>query len=452
MEERKRGIRIADMPATYQDVVMLTRELGIRYLWLDSLCICQDEHADWERESAKMLSVYSNSYLTVAASRAKESAQGFLGERPKRSCVQLKYSRDGLQGQAMVFALPLREELIKRDYIKLPQEPLSKRAWSLQERMLSHRVLLYATSQMFFECNEGYRSEDGLVLQERHVCVHKSLKDDKNSELEPGHSLEEHGLNNRPKDKVLRDWYDILWLYGPRDLSHASDKLPAISGIASLYAERIGEEYLAGFWRDQLVECLVWQSLSFRRVSEYRAPSWSWASGNGIPAAGIRDKYDKLAEVLEAKVILKGTNPFGEVTDGWIKLRAPVEQLFLVLDDWDPEVLYKRNVKVRTSKGNPKGTNSRFDFAFTAADAGQEAKKIVESLEGVDIFALVLVKNYYTGSDGVFDPVTYHSLIVRKVDGTDNYQRLGFLLCDDDVLGRKPEEQPLEELQTFVLI
>ncbi|KAL9093996.1 MAG: hypothetical protein Q9165_003666 [Trypethelium subeluteriae] len=427
MEERKRGIKIAEMPATYRDIIKITRDLGLRYLWVDSLCICQDELRDWERESANMLSTYSNAYLNVAASRAKESAEGFLQPRPDRTYVQLDYIHSGVQGKALAFNLPLREELIKRDYITLPNEPLSERAWGLQERMLSHRVLLYSTNQMFYECNEGYRGEDGLFLNERYDCVHKRMEDDTSDSSSRRYKGLE--LNETSKHNAL---------------------------TRCLYSERIGEEYLAGLWRDQLIEGLVWQSLGYRRVSEYRAPSWSWASGDGIPATGQTVGYDKLATILDAKVTLKGENPFGEVTDGWIKLRAPVEQLFLILDGWNPEMPghypYENNVIVRTASGNPEGEYSRFDFAFTANDAPQEAKKIVKSLQGVDIFALILLKSRSLETKAAGDEEGYVAPIVRKVERTENYQRLGFLLCSEEMLGRKPEEQPKEQLSAFTLV
>ncbi|KAL9115744.1 MAG: hypothetical protein Q9227_000112 [Pyrenula ochraceoflavens] len=454
IEERKRGITIADIPATYQDIIKLTRSLGIRYLWIDSLCICQDEHSDWERESAKMLSTYSNAYLTVAASRASESAEGFLGPRSDRKYVQLDYSRGGVQGEALAFSLPLREELVKNDYITLPKEPLSERAWGLQERVLSHRVLLYGTNQMFFECNRGYRGEDGLFLKERHDCIHKREGGDTPNVI-PRY-YEGFELNKRPKHSILKGWYNLLWRYGPKKLSHAADKLPAISGLASIYSERIESEYLAGLWRHQIIEGLAWQGLDYRRVSEYRAPSWSWASGDGIPATGQTIAFDELATMLDAKITLKGDNPFGEVTGGWIKLCAPIEQLYLILDNWDPEtpghVPYENNVKVRTAGGNPEGQHSRFDFAFTADDAPQQAKKIVKSLEGVEIFALILLKSRSSKRDPANDEGTYYALIVSKVNGTENYQRLGFLHCDKELLGRRPEEQPKEQLSTFTLV
>ena len=149
MDERKAGITIADMPATYQHIITLTQKLGLKYLWIDSLCICQDEQADWERESANMLSIYSNAYLTVSAARAKDSSEGFLGPRADRVLVDLEYTRGDKNGKVLAFNLPLREELVKRDYIDIPNEPLAKRAWGLQERVLSHRNLIFGSSQTF---------------------------------------------------------------------------------------------------------------------------------------------------------------------------------------------------------------------------------------------------------------------------------------------------------------
>lgn len=180
LEERKRQIVIADMPKTYQDAICLTRELGVRYLWIDSLCICQDDMDNWEQESAKMSSIYTNAYLTISASRARESAEGFFGSRPLQAYVEIEYTApgpDSVQGQALAFSLPLREEGVPVDYVSMPSEPLSDRAWGLQERVLSHRMLHYGTLQMFFECSEGFRGEDGLFLRQRYHSVHTSARD-----------------------------------------------------------------------------------------------------------------------------------------------------------------------------------------------------------------------------------------------------------------------------------
>lgn len=304
------------------------------------------------------------------------------------------------------------------------------------------------------ECNESFKGEDGLYLEDRHDCAHKRL--DSKPVSREHFMYKGLSLNERPKRDMMKGWYNMLRLYGPKKLTLRTDKLPAIAGIASLYAEKIGEEYLAGLWRDQLIEGLMWQSLGFRRVQEYRAPSWSWASGDGYPATGQTWDFVDVAEILDAKVTLKGNNPFGEVTDGYIKLRAPIEQLYLVLEGWDPEapghVPYYNNVPVRTKHGNQVGFSSRFDFAFTADDAPQEAKKIVKSLEGVDIFAIFILKSRPWDANTSEDEGGYHALIVKKAEGKEAYQRLGFLLADKGEIGREPEKEDRREFPEITLI
>ncbi|CAI6326746.1 unnamed protein product [Periconia digitata] len=443
LEARKAGITVADMPATYQDAVKLTRELGLRYLWLDSLCICQDDAADWERESSKMLSIYSNAYLTVSAARAKNTSEGFLGPRIKRTFVELLYTRDGLQQSVLAFNLPLQQELLKEKYIDLGDEPLSQRAWSLQERALSSRTLIYGSEQMYFECHEGFKGEDGLCLDEP----------ENPQSLYWLHRLD---LEGKSETDLLHEWSFMLTLYGPRSLTCASDKLPAFSGIASLYAKKLNQDYLAGLWKNHLVEGLMWQSLSFRRVEEYRAPSWSWASGDGIPPFGHIGEYNEIAEILDAKVTLKGSNPFGEVTDGRIKLRAPMEKLYMMTENFDPEAPghfpYDNNVNIRTANGNQEGFHSRFDFDFTADDAAQEALKIVKSLENVDIFALFLSIDRHGLKNEVDESGTYFGLIVKRVGDTEMYKRLGFVLCDKEDIGRDLEKGGKEDYHTVTLV
>jgi len=85
LASRKAGIDYELLPKTYQDAIFITRLLGIRYLWIDSLCICQDDNGDWQRESAKMGLVYSNAYLTIAAASAKDSSVGLFTHRVPHS-------------------------------------------------------------------------------------------------------------------------------------------------------------------------------------------------------------------------------------------------------------------------------------------------------------------------------------------------------------------------------
>lgn len=142
--------------------------------------------------------------------------------------------------------------------------------------------------------------------------------------------------------------------------------------------------------------------------------------------------------MLDTKVQLKGVNPYGEVTGGWIKLRAPMVRLIL-LEGWDPPsegLPYDNNPKVRTAMGAPEGVYSRFDFDFTGPGAAQEARAIVQNLKDVEIFALVLLRTNVTPKgEAKKDTSCYHCLIVRKVNQGEDMQRLGFVHLDAEDLG-----------------
>ncbi|CAJ0554891.1 Ff.00g134040.m01.CDS01 [Fusarium sp. VM40] len=327
LQDRKHQIRIADLPATQRDTIKLTSELGIQYLWIDSICICQDDHEDWERESAKMTSVYDHSYLTVAASKGTDSSEGLFDQKVPREYFEFECASGDRRGSILAFETSLHSEAIPENYITLPNEPLSERGWVLQERVLSRRTILYTTQQMCFECGEGFQGEDGLLLGREYMDVYEKPK--KGSTPEKVCEAETNkGHNTSSGHKaILGAWRELLYSYGQRKLTHASDKLPAVSGLARIYAEQLGDMYAAGLWRSHLVKGLVWDGMNCRRVREYKAPSWSWASINGGFCYVNSEKDEELAEVVDVRSTLKGANPYGEVTDGRVQLRAPMESV-----------------------------------------------------------------------------------------------------------------------------
>jgi hypothetical protein len=223
---------VCHLPKTHQDAIQLTQELGIRYLWIDSICIIQDDDEDWERESANMLSVYSKSYLTIAASNGENSHKGLFTEISPRKYVQVGCAFGNTHGQALAFNCSLQGEAlcmhVEREekhplfpmfmnYITLPEEPLSKRGWAFQERVLSRRILHYGTQQLFFECNEGYRGEDGMFLPARFDTIQEEIDerhhgtDDVNFIARTNES--QHSLD---RDKLLKIWYRLILSYRNR--------------------------------------------------------------------------------------------------------------------------------------------------------------------------------------------------------------------------------------------
>jgi hypothetical protein len=151
IEDLQRGFEITRLPKTFQDAVHVTRGLGLKRLWIDSLCIVQDDQDDWEAESKLMGRVFSSAYCTIAASCASGSSDGFLKPRPERRCVVMQ----GPPGDGTYCVC----ETIDDFHRDVDQGELNQRGWVLQERALSRRTIYFTETQSYWECGGGVRCE-----------------------------------------------------------------------------------------------------------------------------------------------------------------------------------------------------------------------------------------------------------------------------------------------------
>ncbi|OAL29742.1 hypothetical protein AYO20_09034 [Fonsecaea nubica] len=427
------------MTRSFEDAIAITRYLGLRHIWIDSLCILQDDPEDWDRELATMHAVYSNAVLTISVTGAEDGTLGCFAGRKLKKYVPIPYSdsKSGLDGQVYAFALPAALEARPDKYIEMSSEPLSARAWCFQERVLSRRVLHFATDQMYFECNAGFQSEDGLHLKKRYFTLHG---DPRSGFLPvPGGST---------SDTNMQLWYNILWSYGPRKLTKSSDKLPAFAGVAAVFAERLRDQYLAGIWRKSMIEGLLWQALDVAEVKD-RKPSWSWVSIDGIPTSGLIGRWEQLAFIIDCQVDLVGESRFGEVKSGWIKMEAPLLPLILVesvrsSDDRETGLpLKQKHLFFRTPRGlrtpgqvdprTPGGVDAKSTGRFDSIGQRHEEAETL-AREG-KVFALVLAVDV---GDTSHKLMIYHSLLVTPVDeGGDGttLKRLGFVNLEIESLG-----------------
>lgn len=329
---RMAGFDMSSLPKTHRDAIELCRVFGVRYLWIDSICICQDDVKDWERESARMAAVYANAYLTLSGAGSETASGGLLRPRRPRTYVLLTHTTDNdACGSIFACRVPLDRIDDECNGLKLLGEPISQRGWTFQERVLSRRVLHFSSEQVYFECLLETWSEEGF----RSSCsTYKRL-----------------GLASG-KDLRLDDWYGLVQTYGGRELTYPADKLPAMSGIAKVFRDQFQDEYMAGLWRSDIHRGLLWHTLNmFAKVAtEYGAPSWSWASIDG-PIYQVHDRFRGLnedgdweggdwedgdwkdgswkdvANILDHCVQLVGDNPFGRVRAGWIMIKAPLVRI-----------------------------------------------------------------------------------------------------------------------------
>ena len=263
--KRKEGFTLAELPGTLRDAILVTRGVGVRYLWVDALCIIQDDDRDWQSESSNMRAIYRNALFVISALDAPHSDSGIFYDR-----TALIASSD--DADAMSTSLHLREDpgpdLYKPSY---GHTSLNQRAWALQERFMATALVHFSRQKMCWECRACSLFEDGSRRDN-----HPITKD-----YGQGKSVE------RPMTE--RDWYDVIRLYKNRRLTYPSDKLAAIAGLAAEFEEQGWcRGYHAGLWQSDIVRGLLWSpekaietAEQFARLErDPRFPSWSWASSD----------------------------------------------------------------------------------------------------------------------------------------------------------------------------
>ncbi|KAK8108379.1 HET-domain-containing protein [Apiospora sp. TS-2023a] len=310
--ELKEGVETAFLPQSFQDAIWITHRLGFQYLWIDSLCIFQDSQKDWLHESSKMRDVYENAWLTIAASRASNSEQGFLEDQEHYANVSVPYQEGGTSGEIMACIVPIEIAENPQRRVELDEEPLTTRGWALQERYISRRTLHFSRSQVLFEYNDKVFTQDSRD--------HSSLR------------------SYTPASGIDHDnWYTLVGKYSARKLTRDSDKLPALAGLAAYFAAHLSKgkdsAYVAGLWREDMLAGLCWErrdddSTQGTSPKSYRAPSWSWAATDGLIQYSFSHELGgvsnlELAIVDDAHASLISTDsPFGEVRGGWARLRV----------------------------------------------------------------------------------------------------------------------------------
>ncbi|KAK6608312.1 hypothetical protein H4I95_03692 [Botrytis cinerea] len=149
LQSLQKEIKMTSLPANFRDAILITRALGFQFLWIDSLCIIQDSKYDWGIESKKMGETYRNSALTIGAAAAHKAADGMLhsGSQSSRDIKpKLKLSKDSGSDDVVEIASSIQRPENLTELFE--SGPLQSRAWALQERILSPRILCYTNDKL----------------------------------------------------------------------------------------------------------------------------------------------------------------------------------------------------------------------------------------------------------------------------------------------------------------
>jgi hypothetical protein len=330
LEEHKKGISWTSLPRTFQDAIFLTRSRGFRWLWIDSLCIVQDDPAEKLAEALKMDEIFGNAFVTIAATCAVDTDAGLFPRRTQPFKIQATDSKGSLskiyvreQPSHLGFKLPFEEGNDMDGYE--PITPLISRAWAYGERLLSRRVLHFTNDEMILECREAYQCECGriddptydsrptdsvkqefsrIVAEARNDIETTNVSDERIDSVVSqfgASSLEEFRVKfSQTRANALELWYNIVNNYTRKNLTYETDRLLAIASVAKLLVKPIGSGYVAGLWTYSALGLLWYPNDSSechrpKQNSSQNVPSWSWASVEGSPISFHDDKGMDLA-------------------------------------------------------------------------------------------------------------------------------------------------------------
>ena len=336
LESRLAGISVDDLPKSFKDAIRITHSIGLRYLWIDCLCIIQDSVDDWTTESAVMGRIYEGACCTILAAAAATAHEGCFWQRNPLSyspCRVAGNAEDGL------FACDARTTL-NQSFDK----PLYRRAWTFQERLLSARVIEFHRFGVEWRCRLGTASEfqpygEGFLVKDAETnrstifgpdARHKPLSIYQNGEFRAfarllGGRVSPPDLVNDATDafNFHSDWFHIVRKYSNCELTRPSDKLVALSGIVQrIKMANPDLQYGAGLWTNPAshlntfeLDLLWWVSFPRPQSDVYLAPTWSWASQTGPvrSKALFKTGYTSMIKIRE---IFLGTSPLDNTHTG----------------------------------------------------------------------------------------------------------------------------------------
>jgi hypothetical protein len=319
---RKHGIKWGQLSKSFQDALTITQKLGLRYLWIDSLCIIQDNDQDWENESTKMGLIFEDSMVTIAAVKA-EDGRGGCFTRGYGARMFMPIDKRSSPSEIYFRECPRHDAFATRTYFSRESTswPLFRRAWTLQEELLARRILYYTESEVVWQCKSDLACQCGRISDPI------NLNDSNSFKLEYEVSLRK----NLGIGLISYQWSRIITQYTTRNITKDSDCFPALSGIAKVFQSRGLGNYVAGHWAKSLPFCLTWSTNGQKieeQSSSFVAPSWSWASVRGGIAVtfpikrevldGVEGRLHSRTQLIDMHCELASSDPTGAIRSAYL--------------------------------------------------------------------------------------------------------------------------------------
>ncbi|RYC58281.1 hypothetical protein CHU98_g7919 [Xylaria longipes] len=359
------------------DAITVVRQLGLRYLWIDSLCIIQDDSNDWARESSKMAATYSLAHLTIAATRSPNHEGGCFSKiKPQFLTHEVTVASPDNDELTLFFrqSIPHCTGLILTPE-QANEFPLLDRAWVYQERLLSPRVLHFQNNELSWECAHHSVCECGEGVQSFMEVILPSFKSPK---VEHARVFTKTGTR-----AIANRWHELVQ--------------------EQMSEHREGHQYIAGLWDYTVFMDMLWATESNRgqRPDMWRGPSWSWVSTTTTVTYAQASVYaivDLYPEVVDSNVRVMSEDRFGQVIrPTWIKIKGTLFSggtvQYVQSPDEDPEDKQEGVTDYEIHANGASLGSFRADYDFGIARV--EPKAIVSDGSGVDLVLMAKTDNLY---------------------------------------------------------
>jgi hypothetical protein len=264
-----------ELPLTIQDAIHLTTMLGVRYLWIDALCICQNDEEEKAVQLSQMDKVYQLALITFAIIDGIDAESGIPGVRP--------HSR--LRHEALRVFHPTQRITLRTHNpsigLSMLESTYHRRGWTFQEVLMSNRIIYFTDYQALF-CYQGKVLTDGPDPQlSRNGRLTRNYLQNF-ATLTANAAITAAGFPMDPSVWQFRLYAKLLGMYSKRELGYKNDAINAFLGIIKPLERVCEDKFVCGLPQKHIYRSLLWMPTETNRLirNEYFS-SWSWAGWYG---------------------------------------------------------------------------------------------------------------------------------------------------------------------------
>jgi Heterokaryon incompatibility protein (HET) len=314
LQRMQNGVPFSELASTLRDAIEVTLRLGMNMIWIDALCILQGDPTDWAEESKKMADIYGGAFLVIQAASCSSVNDSFLSRL--RDNLTLDETQNIKARRLNAFG-----HHCKTGY--RVDDPIDKRAWTLQEKALSVRTLRYSTLEVQWNC-----------------LMRRSCECDQPPTDDVHFFYNFHSLLSRFPNDPIKAWGVTVEDYTNRSLNYDEDIFPALSGLARSMAVEIKSQYVAGLWISSSPLFLLWKLRGPLEAfpAKYVAPTFSWASTRRqaiFPSIAFDRTH---IEILSVECCPDSSDSFGRIKGASLEVQGQLIPALLSLNGSEEEL------------------------------------------------------------------------------------------------------------------